>query len=265
MTRRSHRRRIASQWCATVLLVAAMVLGACSDDDEYARSPASVGTGGDPQTIDVRLIDASERGDLSEVQKLLAVGSSVRYTDDRGRTALIAAAYANQVNVAKVLIATGADVNVQDASQQSAYLISTSEGFVELLTLTLANGADVKSLDSFNGTGLIRAAHRGHGDIVRLLLRTNIDVNHVNRLGWTALLESILLGDGGAKYIDVVTQLVAAKADVNLAGRRGRDAVATRPPVEPDRDRHHPRTIERASRPAISLRSPSTTRCARRS
>jgi ankyrin repeat protein len=203
-----------------VLLIAALAVGACSDD---AETPAavSVGGGGNPQTIDVRLIDASERGDVSEVQKLLAVGSSVRYTDDRGRTALIAAAYANQVDVAKILIKGGADVNVQDASQQSAYLISTSEGFVDLLSLTLANGADVKSLDSFNGTGLIRAAHRGHSDIVRLLLRTNIDVNHVNRLGWTALLESILLGDGSARYIDVVTQLVAAKADVNLADGAG--------------------------------------------
>ncbi len=220
MTGGSYRRVRPSQFCATALLVAAMVLAACSDDTS-APAPGSRGTGGDPVSIDARLIEASERGDLSEVQKLLAVGSSVRYTDDRGRTALIAAAYANQVNVAKVLIATGADVNVQDASQQSAYLISTSEGFVELLTLTLANGADVKSLDSFNGTGLIRAAHRGHGDIVRLLLRTNIDVDHVNRLGWTALLESILLGDGGAKYIDVVTQLVAAKADVNLPDGAG--------------------------------------------
>ena len=220
MTEGSNRGRRPSQLWATALLVAALVFGACSDDAGSPRT-VSVGTGGNPQTIDARLVDAAERGDLSEVQKLLAVGSSVRYTDDRGRTALIAAAYANQVNVAKVLIATGADVNVQDASQQSAYLISTSEGFVELLTLTLANGADVKSLDSFNGTGLIRAAHRGHGDIVRLLLRTNIDVNHVNRLGWTALLEAILLGDGGAKYIDVVTQLVAAKADVNLADSTG--------------------------------------------
>jgi len=220
MTSRPDRRRTSSQLGTTAVLLVALVVGACSDD---VSSPASVivGSGGDPQTIDVRLIDAAERGELSELQKLLAVGSSIRYTDDRGRTALIAAAYANQVNVAKVLIKAGADVNLQDASQQSAYLISTSEGYVELLSLTLANGADVKSLDSFNGTGLIRAAHRGHGDIVRLLLRTNINVNHVNRLGWTALLESILLGDGSAKYIDVVTQLVAAKADVNLADGTG--------------------------------------------
>ena len=221
MTGRSQGHRRSRLAWAAVLVAAALVFGACSDDNSPAPISGVGGTGGDPLTIDVRLIDASERGDLSEVQKLLAIGSSVRYTDARGRTALIAAAYANQVNVAKVLIATGADVNLQDASQQSAYLIATSEGYVELLTLTLANGADVKSLDSFNGTGLIRAAHRGHGDIVRLLLRTNIDVDHVNRLGWTALLESILLGDGGAKYIDVVTQLVAAKADVNLADGAG--------------------------------------------
>jgi len=203
-----------------VLMVVALLVGGCSEDVGSPR-PASVSSGGDPQAIDARLIDAAERGDVSEVQNLLAVGSSVRYTDARGRTALIAAAYANQVDVAKVLIKGGADVNVQDASQQSAYLIATSEGYVELLALTLANGADVKSLDSFNGTGLIRAAHRGHSDIVRQLLRTNIDVDHVNRLGWTALLEAILLGDGSAKYIDVVTQLVAAKADVNLPASTG--------------------------------------------
>lgn len=220
MTSRPDRRRISSQLCGTVVLLVGLMAGACSDDVSSPPS-VSVGSGGDPQTIDARLIDAAERGDSSEVQKLLAVGSSIRHTDDRGRTALIAASYANQVDVAEILIKAGADVNLQDASQQSAYLISTSEGYVELLSLTLANGADVKSLDSFNGTGLIRAAHRGHGEIVRLLLRTNIDVNHVNRLGWTALLEAILLGDGSAKYIDVVTQLVAAKADVNLADGAG--------------------------------------------
>jgi len=221
VTARSAERPSRRWICSSALAVIALLLFSCSDDASDSIAPANTGAGGDPTTIDARLIDASERGDVSEVQKLLAVGSSVRYVDDRGRTALIAAAYANQVDVAKVLIKSGADVNVQDASQQSAYLISTSEGFVELLILTLANGADVKSLDSFNGTGLIRAAHRGQSDIVRLLLRTNIDVNHVNRLGWTALLEAIILGDGSANYIDVVTQLIAAKADVNLADSTG--------------------------------------------
>ena len=48
-----------------------------------------------------------------------------------------------------------------------------------------------------------------------------MDVNHVNRLGWTALLEAILLSDGGHAHQDIVRQLLAAGADVNLPDRDG--------------------------------------------
>jgi hypothetical protein len=51
------------------------------------------------------LIDAAGRGDLAQVEALLAQGVPVDAADGRGRTALIAAAYANQVAVAERLIA----------------------------------------------------------------------------------------------------------------------------------------------------------------
>jgi ankyrin repeat protein len=136
-------------------------------------------------------------------------------------TALIAAAWKNDVAEAKRLIDAGADVNAKDDSVQSAYLVTTSEGYVELLELTLEHGADVTSLDSFNGTGLIRAADRGHVEIVRRLLGTDIDVDHVNNLGWTALLEAIILGDGGKRHTEVVRLLVGAGADPSLADGNG--------------------------------------------
>ena len=56
---------------------------------------------------------------------------------------------------------------------------------------------------------------------MRLLIAAGVDVNHVNRLHWTALLEAVLLGDGGPKHVDIVRQLIAAKADVNLADAQG--------------------------------------------
>lgn len=205
--------------CRTVAVALLIVLSACSGDAAVpsgSGSPAST-----VANVDAALLAAAERGSTDDVRAWLAVGADVRYRDDRGRTALVAAAYGNHVDVAKLLIKAGAEVNAKDSSQQSAYLIATSEGFVELLNLTLSNGADVKSLDSFNGTGLIRAAHHGHAEVIRVLLKTTIAVNHVNRLGWTALLEAIILGDGSAKYIDTVTQLIAAGADVNLADRDG--------------------------------------------
>jgi len=151
---------------------------------------------------------------------------------------LIAAAWANDVELARELIDDGADVNHQDRTRQSAYLIATSEGYLELLELTLEHDADVRSLDNFNGTGLIRAAERGHVDIVQRLLETDIDVNHINNLGWTALHEAIILGDGTEPYRQTVQLLLDHGADptlptqnrgdtpLELAQGRGQRAVA---------------------------------------
>ena len=123
--------------------------------------------------------------------------------------------------MARLLIEEGADVNAKDATEQSGYLIPTADGSLELLELMLAHGGDVRSLDSYRGTGLIRAADRGHVEIVRRLLETEIEVDHVNRLGWTALLEAIILGDGGARHMQIVRLLVDAGANVNLADGNG--------------------------------------------
>ena len=135
-------------------------------------------------------------------------------------SALITAAWANDLERARDLVVQGADVNYEDTTEQSAYLIATSEGYVDLLELTLSHGADVAALDSYNGTGLIRAAERGHSRIVGRLLRAGIDVDHVNRLGWTALHEAIVLGDGNERYVDTVRLLVAGGTDVRLPPTR---------------------------------------------
>ncbi|CAA9381999.1 MAG: Ankyrin [uncultured Nocardioidaceae bacterium] len=151
---------------------------------------------------------------------------------ERLDTELIAAAWANDVDLARRLIARGADVNAEDETQQSAFLIATSEGHLELLDLTFDNGANVAAKDSFNGTGLIRAAERGHWYVVGRLVQAGISLDHVNNLGWTALHEAIILGDGDQRALDTVRVLVAAGADVRLPSRR--DGVT---PVEHARSR----------------------------
>jgi ankyrin repeat protein len=190
---------------------------------EESRAAKGQQGGQAKEEADLRLISASGRGDVRAVERLLEQGAGVDARDESGRTALIAAAYGNRLDVARILVEAGADVNAKDETQQSAYLISTSEvdDDPRLLELTLRNGANVHSLDSYNGTGLIRAAERGHVRIVERLLRTDIEVNHVNNLGWTALLEAIILGDGGRRHTEVVRLLVGSGADVNLADGEG--------------------------------------------
>lgn len=172
------------------------------------------------------LLAAANSGDAVAVGKLLARGVKADTRDGQGRTALLVAVHANRIEVARALIAAGADVNAKDNIQDSPYLYAGAEGRLEILRLTLAAGADLASVNRYGGTALIPACHHGHPETVRELLKTKIDVDHVNNLGWTALLEAVILGDGGARYRDIVGQLIAARANLNLADREGRSPLA---------------------------------------
>ena len=141
--------------------------------------------------------------------------------DGSGRTALLAATQHNRIDAARLLIAAGADVNSQDHNEDSPYLLAGARGHVEILRMTLAAGADLKSLNRYGGTALTPACHYGHVEAVRALLKTRVALDHVNKLGWTCLLEAVILGDGGARHIDIVRMVIAAGASVNLADRDG--------------------------------------------
>jgi ankyrin repeat protein len=163
----------------------------------------------------------ASKGDAAAMLDLLAKGASIDARDDNGRTALLLATHANQVEAAKVLIEAGANVNAKDAINDSPYLYAGARGHLEILRMTLAHGADLKSTNRYGGTALIPAAERGHVDTVRTLIEAGVDVDHVNKLNWTALLEAIVLGDGGPRHVAIVKLLVDAGANVNLADGDG--------------------------------------------
>jgi ankyrin repeat protein len=167
------------------------------------------------------LLDAAATGDTATLKRVLDAGVPVDTRDAQGRTALLVATHADQVDVARLLIARGADVNAKDAIQDSPFLYAGARGRLAILRLTLAAGADLASTNRYGGTALIPAAHYGHVDTVRELLKTRIDIDHINRLGWTALLEAIILGDGGPAHTEIVRLLVERGAKVQLADAQG--------------------------------------------
>ena len=169
---------------------------------------------------------AARNDDVTTLKRLIAQGIDVDLRDDQGRTALLIATYRNAVAAARTLIEAGADVNAPDQLNDSPYLYAGAEGRLEILRLTLAAGADLASTNRYGGTALTPAAHHGHVETVRELLKTEIDIDQVNNLGWTALLEAIILGDGSAKYRQIVRLLVDAGADVNLADGDGTSPLA---------------------------------------
>jgi uncharacterized protein len=186
-----------------------------------ASVPLTAGPGWGQSPVTARLLVASARGDLAEVERLLRQGARVDVRDGDGRTPLLLATRANHVAVARALIAAGADVNAKDAIQDSPFLYAGAEGRVEILTITLGAGADLRSTNRYGGTALTPACHHGHIEAVRVLLATSIEVDQVNNLGWTALLEAVILGDGGPVHTEIVRLLLAARANPNIADRDG--------------------------------------------
>lgn len=175
---------------------------------------------------DTELIRAAAAGDTARVRHLIGAGARLEARDGNGRTALLAATEGNQVDSARALIAAGADVNARDSIGDSPYLLAGARGHTEILRLTLAAGADLKSTNRYGGTALTPACHYGHVDNVRVLLATRIEIDQINRLGWTCLLEAVILGDGGARHVEIVRLVIAAGANPDLADAQGVTALA---------------------------------------
>ena len=171
--------------------------------------------------LDLELITAADAIQPARVAQLLARGASVQARDARGRTALLAATHANDVESARLLIAAGADVNAKDAIEDSPFLYAGAEGRLDILRLILPAKPDLRSLNRYGGTALIPACHHGHVETVRELLKTAIPVDHVNKLGWSALLETVILGDGSARYQEITRLLLAHGANPRLADHDG--------------------------------------------
>lgn len=167
-------------------------------------------------SLDERLHRAAEKGDATAVRTLLGQGAKVDARGVAKATPLLVATHHNHVEAALALIQAGADVNAKDAIQDSPYLYAGARGHLEILRATLAAGADLKSTNRYGGTALIPAAERGHVETVATLIAAGVEVDHVNNLRWTALLEAIILADGGPRHVEIVRQLIAAGADVNL-------------------------------------------------
>jgi ankyrin repeat protein len=167
------------------------------------------------------LHEAAAKGDVAEIEKLIAEGERVNIQDSRSRTPLHVAVYMRQHAAARALLKRGANPNALEIDRYDIVTIAAVANDLEMLKLALEAGASAKNITSrYDGTALIAAAHLGHAEAVRLLIAAKAPLNHVNNLGWTALMESIVLGNGGANHTATLKALVEAGADVNIADRQ---------------------------------------------
>ena len=168
------------------------------------------------------LHEAAAKGDVAEIEKLIAEGEKPNIQDSKSRTPLHVAVYMKQHAAARALLKLGANPNALEIDRYDIVTIAAVANDLEMLKVALAGGASAKNITSrYDGTALIAAAHLGHAEAVKLLIDAKAPLNHVNNLGWTALMEAIVLGNGGLNHTATVRALVEAGADVNIADKQG--------------------------------------------
>ena len=133
--------------------------------------------GGERVTLNEQFISSAEAGDTEQVLQLLQEGADINATDKKGRTAVMAATYQNEVETVKALIQEGANINIQDNHLDNVILNSGANGNLEIVRLAIEAGADMTITNRFGGTGLIPASERGHVEVVKEFLTTSdVDV-----------------------------------------------------------------------------------------
>jgi ankyrin repeat protein len=165
---------------------------------------------------------AAHKGDITEIERLIAAKADLNARDPYGRTPLHVATHAGKVDAIRVLAKAGANLGLLEKDRYDAVTIAAVANNEDALRALLAAGASAKLTTSrYDGTALIAAAHLGHVGVVKQLIAAGAPLDHVNNLHWTALIESIVLGDGGPRHTETLRTLVNAGANLQLADRNG--------------------------------------------
>jgi ankyrin repeat protein len=188
-----------------------------------------------PAFADQSVFSAIAKGDTAKLQRwLTAQPSQVNLADNAGNTLLLQAAQQQQFAAVKLLVKAGANVNALNHKQRDILNAAVTNSDSALVKFALANGADPQLVTSiYQGSALIYATHQGQVEIVEQLIDAGAPLNRVNNLGWTALLEATILGDGSLVYQRIVSMLLAAGADPNIADNSGKT------PFDHARDKGH--------------------------
>lgn len=115
-------------------------------------------------------LNAVERKNFAEIQRLLDLGIDVDIRYEHEDTPLMFAAGSGRVEATKFLLEHGADVNARNNWDHTPLLLAANNGHTEIVSLLLAYNADITAQDKDGDTALASAYRENHRAIVKLLI-----------------------------------------------------------------------------------------------
>lgn len=173
---------------------------------------------------DTPLILAASRGLPDAIASLLAAGADHSAVSDACVTALSAAVGARDFRSADLVIKKGADVDQRPGPDGRTMLMdAASAGDVETIRFLVPRGANVNSKNAFGVTALQWAVQQGRDAAARELIAAGADVGACDREGQTILMvacfRAALMGEPAMR--EIVRTLCEKGADVDKKKKGG--------------------------------------------
>lgn len=187
MVQRVPRERTLTMLIVRLLAVVAMLLGICSTQADTRPGDA--------------WLRAVQSRDVETLWRLLPETEDVNAAASRGKTALMVAAAAGDVELIDSLVGRGAEPDRRNHGEGTALMYSAQFGRVEAANALLAHGADVNLVGAKGWSALSLAVLKAHTAMVSSLIEHGADVNVPDMFGWTPLMRATEAGNQAVALI----------------------------------------------------------------
>lgn len=160
------------------------------------------------------LMIASCRGYSTIVEILLHHGANIDVTDNEGKTPLISASGACEIDILEIL--TNHELK---GIQLANSIIKANENYVATVQTLINAGAYIEARDSNSKTALLLASIEGNTEVVQILLQNKANIEVVTHEGSTPLLYASVFG-----HMRTVEVLLDNGADINIQDKYGSTA-----------------------------------------
>jgi ankyrin repeat protein len=170
------------------------------------------------------IIDAAKNSDAAALRALIQKKADVNAAEPDGSTALLWAAYRDNLENADALIRAGAKVNAANDLGATPLWAASQNGSAAMVRRLLDAGADPNAALLSGETPLMVAARGGYAQAVDLLLAKGANPNARGTRDQTALMWAV-----SQEHPDVVKLLLAHKADISLRSAMWSEVMAVPP------------------------------------
>ena len=122
------------------------------------------------------LLWAAYKDDLAGADKLIRAGANVNAANDLGVTPLWAASQNGSASMVKRLLDAHANPNLALLAGETPVMVAARSGYSEIVEMLLANGANPNAHGARGQTALMWAVAEKHSDVVKALLAHGVDI-----------------------------------------------------------------------------------------